>query len=86
MNRFDLENQIQACWSTKDDIDLVIESIASGAMSTDKIADALMGIAQLHEMRCERAFETFTQLIHSGAIADSGSDDYEDIYGGRHGR
>jgi len=80
MNRFDLENQIQACWSTKDDIDLVVESITSGTMSNDKIVDALMGISQLHEMRCERAFETFTQLIHSGAISDLGFDDHGDLY------
>ena len=81
MNRFDLESQIQACWGTKDDIDLVIESIAAGTLSTDQIADALFGISHLHEMRCERVFETFTQLIHTGAISDLGFEDHGGYYG-----
>ena len=68
MNRFDLEEQITACWNTRDDIDLLYESILEKDMSKDEIANTLLGISQLHEMRCDRAFETFKCLVKDGTI------------------
>jgi len=78
MNRFDLEEQIQACWSTKDDIDLLIESITSNRFSSDQICDALSGLSQIHEMRCQRAFETFSSLVKSGDISSPKTDEILD--------
>lgn len=71
MNRFDLEQQLQSCWGTKDDIDLLIDSIKSGLLTKNNIVKALTGISQLHELRSERAFDTFSNLIHSGVITDN---------------
>jgi hypothetical protein len=68
MNRFELEEQITACWNTKDDIDLLYETILEKDISKDEIANALLGISQLHEMRCDRAFETFKFLVSNGTI------------------
>jgi hypothetical protein len=78
MNRFDLEDQIQACWNTKDDIDLLVESITSKRFSEEQICDALSGLSQLHEMRCQRVFETFSSLVKCGDIS---SPQVEDILG-----
>jgi len=75
MNRFDLEEQMSACWNTKDDIDLLCESILKNDMSKDEISNALLGISQLHEMRCHRTFETFKVLVHNGTIGSIDSDD-----------
>lgn len=68
MNRCLLEEQIQASWNTKDDIDLLRETILDKDLSKDEIIDALIGISQLHEMRCEKVFETFEKLISKGKI------------------
>jgi hypothetical protein len=68
MNRFDLEEQITSCWNTKDDIDLLYQSIIERQISQEEILNALLGISQLHEMRCDRAFETFKNLINNGTI------------------
>lgn len=68
MDRFDLEEQIQSCWNTKDDIDLLVDIIESKDMTVDQIREVLIGIAQLHEMRCQRAFDTFSSLVRSNAI------------------
>lgn len=68
MDRLDLEEQIQSCWNTKDDIDLLVDTIDSKGLTTDQVRDALIGIAQLHEMRCQRAFDTFSSLVHSNVI------------------
>lgn len=68
MNRFLLEEQIQASWNTKDDIDLLRETILDKDLSKDEIIDALIGISQLHEMRCEKVFETFKKMISKGKI------------------
>lgn len=68
MNRFDLEERMTACWNTKDDIDLLCESVLEKEMTKDEIINALIGIAQLHEMRCDRAFESFKYLVGNGTI------------------
>ena len=70
MNRFDLEERITSCWNTKDDIDLLCESILEKEITKDEIVNALIGISQLHEMRCDKAFETFKYLIGNGTIGD----------------
>lgn len=78
MNRFDLEQQIQACWNTKDDIDLLSDAVQMGDLSNDDIINVLLGISQLHEMRCKKVFDTFSHLVHSGVIA--GPDNSELYY------
>lgn len=82
MNRFDLEDQIQACWNTKDDIDLLLDSLLSHKLNTDQVANALIGISRLHEMRCERAFDTFTELVHSGIIMNGCCESSKGVFEG----
>jgi hypothetical protein len=71
MNRFDLEEQMSSLWNTKDDIDLLCETISSKhpeTMDQDEIVNALIGISHLHAMRMDRVFETFKELISCGVI------------------
>jgi hypothetical protein len=68
MNRFDLEDQIMKCWNTKDDVSLLAESILDSNLDADEISNALIGIAQLHELRCKKLFDTFEYLISKGLI------------------
>ena len=68
MDRFELEDAIMACWHTSDDLKLVAQQILDGADDTDSLANALIGIQELHNLRCQRVFDIFEALITTGAI------------------
>lgn len=68
-DRFDLEQAILAMWSTKEDIDLVTSRFLDGApMTEDEMANALIGLSALHDMRSQRAFDIFEKLIAVGKV------------------
>lgn len=60
---FGLEDAIMSCWSTKEDIELLCENVLEKDLSKDEIANVLMGIAGIHDMRCQKAFAIFEQGI-----------------------
>ncbi len=68
MDRFELEDAIMACWHTSDDLKLVAQQILDGADDPDSLANALIGIQELHNLRCQRVFDIFETLITTGAI------------------
>jgi hypothetical protein len=63
MDRFDLEESIMSCWSTKEDIQIICESLLDGDCDMEKIANALMGVAELHDMKCKKAFDIFEKVV-----------------------
>lgn len=63
-NRFDLEQAIMAAWSTKDDIELLTKQYLDGpVMSEDAVSNMLIGIAALHDARCQELFRQFEDSI-----------------------
>ena len=68
MDRFELEDAIMACWHTSDDLKLVTQQILEGADDKDNLANALIGIQELHNLRCQRVFDIFSTLVENGAI------------------
>ena len=56
MDRFDLEEQIQNVWQTKEDLDAVTERIVEDTvfMTKDQISNVLIGISELHETRMKK--------------------------------
>lgn len=68
MDRFELEDAIMACWQTSDDLKLVTQHVLEGADDKDKLANALIGIQELHNLRCQRVFDIFETLITTGEI------------------
>lgn len=68
-DRFELEQAITNCWNTVDDIDLLVENVIEEGLDEDQIANALIGLRQLHHMRVKKAFDIFEALIKSGDIA-----------------
>lgn len=67
-DRFDLEQDIMKCWNVTEDINLLYRNIMEKDMSTDDIANALLGIKTLYEMKFEEMFENFETLIHEKKI------------------
>ena len=74
-DRFDLEENISSCWNTKDDIDLLADSIINKSMTPDEIFNTLLGISSLHEMRCQKLMDTFEELIYNNFFVNLNEDD-----------
>ena len=57
----DLESAIMLAWQTSDDIDLLYKHHGDHPvpMSDDEVANALLGIKALHDMRMESLMDTY---------------------------
>lgn len=64
-DRFDLEQALLAMWSTKEDIDLLLERYLDSPvpMTEDEVSNFLIGLAAIHDARSQRAFHIFERLI-----------------------
>jgi len=62
MKIFDLEQEIMKAWHVVDDIQLLNENVMETDMSTDDIANALLGLEKLYNMRFEKVFNTFEEV------------------------
>jgi hypothetical protein len=62
--RFELEQQIMNCWSVVDDIKaLNIQMNDVGNMSQDQIANYLLGLETIYQVKFEQLFSTFEKSI-----------------------
>jgi hypothetical protein len=68
--RFDLEQAIMSQWMIADDIKTVFDYFYERheSMTVDELANALLGLHQMAQMRGELAFEIFEQMIKDGQI------------------
>lgn len=67
-DRFDLEQQIMACWNVTSDIDTLFEGVIESDMTTDQVANILLGMKQLYELKFDKLFNTFEQLMKDDII------------------
>jgi len=81
-DRFDLEDDIMRCWNVTEDLDMVLERVLDSPKFkdmppelADKIANLLIGMKELYEMRFERLWETFDLMIKQGQFKFN----YEDV-------
>lgn len=74
MDRFDLEQAIMDCYRVSDDLDLMLEEIFDGSIDAtfncDSVHNALLGIKELHERRCQKLMNVFEQLLRDGKISN----------------
>ena len=66
-NRFNLEEEIQNIWQTKDDLDAIAERVyddPDGPMTEDEIGNVLVGLSELHETRCKKLWKVFETMVH----------------------
>lgn len=66
--RFDLEQEIMECWNITSDLEDVYRYVLEGEpnMDTtqrDKVANILLGLAQLYDLKFNKTFDTFTQCV-----------------------
>jgi len=65
-DRFNLEEEIQNVWQTKDDLNAITERIyddPDGPMTEDEISNVLIGLSELHETRCKKLWRVFETMI-----------------------
>ena len=64
--RFDLEQQIMECWNVTTDLRRVSEYLLDAPLEPgreDKIANMLLGMEALYEVKFDRCFRTFEKLL-----------------------
>lgn len=65
-SEFDLEQAIMACWGTSDDIELVAQGIVNSSDDStlvDRVVNLLTGLRELHDLRCNRVLDIFTDML-----------------------
>jgi hypothetical protein len=62
---FDLEDAIYKVWQTADDIELLYKHHGDSptSMTDDEVANALLGIKQLHDMRCHALMDMSARVF-----------------------
>ena len=71
-DRFNLEEQIQNVWQTKDDLNAITERIyddPDGPMTDDEISNVLIGLSELHEIRCKKLWRIFETMVREKCFA-----------------
>ena len=64
-DRFNLEAEIMRVWNTKDDLESITSRMMDDPdpMTEDDIANALIGLTELHDIRCKKLFEVFETMV-----------------------
>ena len=74
-DRFNLEEEIQNVWQTKDDLNAIAERVCDdpdGPMSEDDIVNVLVGLSELHETRCKKLWKVFETMIKEKGFSENG--------------
>jgi hypothetical protein len=62
--QFDLEQGIMNCWNICDDIKIIAENVLEAkTVDRDKIANMLLGMAELYQLKFEKTFSDFEGTI-----------------------
>jgi hypothetical protein len=65
-DRFDLEQQIMACWNITDELDMVLKSYDD--LTEDQLLNVLLGLKELYSIKFTRCFETFEKCVGNRSI------------------
>ena len=70
IDRFEFEQHIMECWNVTTDIRTVSEYLQDAPLEAgreDKIANMLMGIEALYQVKFEKLFRSFEQMVREHA-------------------
>jgi hypothetical protein len=70
---YDLESEIMSVWNTKDDLESITYRLMDdpdGPMSEDDIANVLIGLTELHDIRCKKLFNVFEAILKERRISN----------------
>lgn len=66
-DRFDFEEQIMSCWNVTSDLKDLNEALFESDLTKDQISNILTGIEQLYQIRFDKLFRQFEDLVHEYA-------------------
>ena len=66
-DRFNLEAEIMNVWNTKDDLESITSRMMDDPdpMTEDDITNVLIGLSELHDIRCKKLFNVFEDMVHN---------------------
>jgi hypothetical protein len=68
-NRFDLEQAIMTCWAVVDDIKALNNQYQNtGTMTHDQVANYLLGLETIYQVKFEQLQAMFERMIEDGKI------------------
>ena len=69
-DRFNLETEIMSVWNTKDDLESITSRMMDDPdpMSEDDIANVLIGLSELHDIRCKKLFNVFESMVKNNCF------------------
>ena len=68
-DRFNLEEEIQNVWQTKDDLNAITVDFENQQLLTvDEVNPVLIGLAELHEIRCKKLWRCFEAMVKGNAF------------------
>ena len=67
---FELEESIMKCWNIVDDLDLLCKGVMEKDMTSDQVANVLIGLKDLYNMRFEDTLDLYAQ-VHGALCAGS---------------
>jgi hypothetical protein len=76
-DRFDLEQEIMDCWHMVDDIKAV--SLNLDSLTEDQLANILLGIKDLYQLKFEHLFNTFSEVIQNGTFDQRHDINFDDL-------
>ena len=62
-NRFDMEQDLLACWHVTDDLDLLTEGVLEHDLTTDQVANITIGLKDLYNIRFNKVWDHFERSI-----------------------
>ena len=64
-DRFNLEAEIMCVWNTKDDLESITSRMMDDPdpMTEDDITNVLIGLSELHDIRCKKLFNVFESMV-----------------------
>ena len=74
-DRFNLEAEIMSVWNTKDDLQLITSRMMDdpdAPMTEDELANVLIGLGELHDIRCKKLFNVFETMVRERRFTGMG--------------
>ena len=64
MKQFDLEQEIMNCWNITTDLNVLFEELCeSEKMTNDRMANIVLGMKELYEIKFNKLFRTFEDFL-----------------------
>ena len=68
-DRFILEECISTVWGTKEEIEILFRHVMEcSTLDRDYLANALLGVATMHDLKSQELFDLFESMVSNGTI------------------